>query len=305
MDYWSTNHNKKQYRKNQSIEYKKPIFQSENNDNEQKSKNSNINNETLNLFKGIVKVTKKSLKEKKTPETQSNTVNNNNNIFDFANSVYNNEEHLYDDKFFIIKSPKNCNPTKSDNVISLSPTLKSKNRIFDKKSLFNKNYKQLSLYCNNYPVKAKPRRGSMMGDMTYKNRNKDNFNYFFKLKEKDKIPSKTPYLDKIWNFSNNSNLNPKANTKSKENTKNPLQKQNSQEIKEIKLSNTNIKNEGDKKKELIQKRKDKKGNVEKKQGEKIEGYENIRDKNIFSEKKERKMNIIFNILNKPFFCCLK
>ncbi len=305
MDYWATNHNKKQNKKNLSIEYKKPIFQSENNDNEQKSKNSNINNETLNLFKGIVKVTKKSLKEKKTPETQSNTVNNNNNIFDFANSVYNNEEHLYDDKFFIIKSPKNCNPTKSDNVISLSPTLKSKNRIFDKKSLFNKNYKQLSLYCNNYPVKAKPRRGSMMGDMTYKNRNKDNFNYFFKLKEKDKIPSKTPYLDKIWNFSNNSNLNPKANTKSKENTKNPLQKQNSQEIKEIKLSNTNIKNEGDKKKELIQKRKDKKGNVEKKQGEKIEGYENIRDKNIFSEKKERKMNIIFNILNKPFFCCLK
>jgi len=305
MDYWSTNNNKKQCRKNLSIEYKKPIFQSENNDNEQKSKNSNINNETLNLFKGIVKVTKKSLKEKKTPETQSNTVNNNNNIFDFANSVYNNEEHLYDDKFFTIKSPKNNNPTKSDNVISLSPTLKSKNRIFDKKSLFNKNYKQLSLYCNNYPVKAKPRRGSMMGDMTYKNRNKDNFNYFFKLKEKDKIPSKTPYLDKIWNFSNNSNLNPKANTKSKENTKNPLQKQNSQEIKEIKLSNTNIKNEGDKKKELIQKRKDKKGNVEKKQGEKIEGYENIRDKNIFSEKKERKMNIIFNILNKPFFCCLK
>jgi hypothetical protein len=305
MDYWSTNNNKKQYRKNLSIEYKKPIFQSENNDNEQKSKNSNINNEALNLFKGIVKVTKKSLKEKKTPETQSNTVNNNNNIFDFANSVYNNEEHLYDDKFFIIKSPKNNNPTKSDNVISLSPTLKSKNRIFDKKSLFNKNYKQLSLYCNNYPVKAKPRRGSMMGDMTYKNRNKDNFNYFFKLKEKDKIPSKTPYLDKIWNFSNNSNLNPKANTKSKENTKNPLQKQNSQEIKEIKLSNTNIKNKGDKKKELIQKRKDKKGNVEKKQGEKIEGYENIRDKNIFSEKKERKMNIIFNILNKPFFCCLK
>ena len=305
MDYWSTNHNKKQCRKNLSIEYKKPIFQSENNDIEQKSKNSNINNETLNLFKGIVKVTKKSLKEKKTPETQSNTVNNNNNIFDFANSVYNNEEHLYDDKFFIIKSPKNNNPTKSDKVISLSPTLKSKNRIFDKKSLFNKNYKQLSLYCNNYPVKAKPRRGSMMGDMTYKNRNKDNFNYFFKLKEKDKIPSKTPYLDKIWNFSNNSNLNPKANTKSKENTKNPLQKQNSQEIKEIKLSNTNIKNEGDKKKELIEKRKDKKGNVEKKQGEKIEGYENIRDKNIFSEKKERKMNIIFNILNKPFFCCLK
>ena len=32
-----------------------------------------------------------------------------------------------------------------------------------------------------------------------------------------------------------------------------------------------------------------------------------KDKNIFSEEKIKKtnMNIILNILNKPFFCCLK
>ena len=64
-----------------------------------------------------------------------------------------------------------------------------------------------------------------MGDMTYKNRNNHNFNFFFKLKEKEKIPSKTPYLDKIWNFSNNQNLKPKTNIKSKENTKISLVKQ--------------------------------------------------------------------------------
>ncbi len=321
MNYWPTNHNKKPYKKNLSIEYKIPICRSENNENEQKSKNSNTNKESLYLFNGLVKVTKKSLKEKKNSEI----LNTNNDIINFTNCLYNNEEHLDDDKSLIIKNPENNNIIRNYNIITPSSTLKTKKNILDKsksslelsvlskdiskennikKSLFNKRSKKLSLNYNNI-IKGRSKRKSVEGDMTHKNRNSRNFNFFFKLKEKDKIPSKTPYLDKIWNFSNNSNLNPKANTKSKENTKNPLQKQNSQEIKEIKLSNTNIKNEGDKKKELIQKRKDKKGNVEKKQGEKIEGYENIRDKNIFSEKKERKMNIIFNILNKPFFCCLK
>ena len=46
-----------------SIEYKKSIFNSENNDNEQKSKNTSINKQSLNLFKGIVKITKRTLKE--------------------------------------------------------------------------------------------------------------------------------------------------------------------------------------------------------------------------------------------------
>ena len=87
MDYWPTNHNKKPCRKNLNIGYKKPIFHSVNNDNEQKNNNSNIGKETLNLFKGIVKVTKRSLKEKKTPETQFNIVNNNNNILDFTHFV--------------------------------------------------------------------------------------------------------------------------------------------------------------------------------------------------------------------------
>ena len=86
MDYSPVNHNKKIYSKHLTIEYKKPLCNSENNDNdnELKSKNSNRDKETLNLFKGIVKMTKRTLNEKQTPETQSNTINNNNNnIFDF------------------------------------------------------------------------------------------------------------------------------------------------------------------------------------------------------------------------------
>ena len=79
MDYSPVNHNTKIYSKHLTIEYKKPLYYSENNDNELKSKNSNIDKETLNLFKGIVKMTKRTLNEKQTPETQSNTINNNNN----------------------------------------------------------------------------------------------------------------------------------------------------------------------------------------------------------------------------------
>ena len=169
MDYWSTNHNKKQNRKNLSIEYKKPIFQSENNDNEQKSKNSNTNKESLYLFNGIVKVTKKSLKEKKNSEI----LNTNNDIINFTNCLYNNEEHLDDDKSLIIKNSENNNIISNYNIITPSSTLKSKKNILDKsksslelsvlskdiskennikKSLFNKRSKKLSL---NYAIKNK------------------------------------------------------------------------------------------------------------------------------------------------------
>ena len=62
--------------------------------------------ETLNIFKGIVKLTKRTLNEKQTPETQSNAINNNNNnIFDFTNYLYNKEEHFDKDKLYIINNP--------------------------------------------------------------------------------------------------------------------------------------------------------------------------------------------------------
>ena len=128
MNYWPTNHNKKPYKKNLSIEYKIPICHSENNENEQKSKNSNTNKESLYLFNGIVKVTKKSLKEKKNSEI----LNTNNDIINFTNCLYNNEEHLDDDKSLIIKNPENNNIIRNYNNITPSSTLKTKKNILDK-----------------------------------------------------------------------------------------------------------------------------------------------------------------------------
>ena len=260
MNYWPTNHNKKAYKNHLSIEYKIPICHSENNDNEQKSKNSNANKESLNLFKGIVKVTKKKLKEKDNPEIKSNILDNNNDIVNFTNCLYNNEEHLDDDKSYVIKSFKNNNTIRNFNIITPTSTLKSKNKILDKskssldlselskdiskeqnikKSLFNKNCKKLSLN-NNLFFKGKSKRKSVEGDMTHKSRNSHNFNFFFKLKEKDKIPSKTPYLDRIWSAANKLNFKHKTNIQTKQNPGVSLVKRNTQEFNLNKISKTNI-----------------------------------------------------------------
>ena len=343
MNYWPTNHNKKSVGKRLSVEFKKPLCHSEKNDNEQKSDDSNIEKETLNLFKGIVKVTQKTFKQKKTPETQSNSINNNNiycnNIFDFTNRLYNDEEHLNEDKDFIVKNNGNSNSIKYKKFISPSDTLKSKNKLSNrsrssleilnlsknipkeqnlKTSLFNKNSNRFHLnFYNNNVVKKKIRRGSVMGDMTHKNRNNRNLDFFFKLKEKEKTPSKTPYLDKIWNFSNQLSFKPKTNIHTKKGSNLSLTKQNSKEINNIKISRTNIKPEKEieEEEEIIpklidKKEKDKNEETPKKNNEnKIEenDTENLekKEKIIFSEEKVKKTNIVFNILNKPFFCCLK
>ena len=340
MDFSPVNHhNKKVYSKHLTIEYKKPLCHSEHNDNELKSKNSNMEKETLNLFKGIVKLTKRTLNEKQTPETQSNTINNNNNnVFDFTNYIYNNEEHLDKDKLCVITNPKIIKSWRNEKAISPSPSLKPRKKAFDKSrsslhlsnlskniskeknlksSLFKNDSNKLSLnyYGKNNMTRKKPKRESIMRNMTHKNKNNQNFNFFFKLKEKEKIPSKTPYLDKIWNFSNQLNMKPQTNTNTKKDSRLSIMKQNSQEINTIKISNTNIKSEKEKKDEMIKKTMDKlekdKGdkNAEVKQEEKVEENEikktDKKNKIFLSEEKAKKTNFIFSILNKPFFCCLK
>ena len=164
-------------------------------------------------------------------------------------------------------------------------------------------------------AKRKPKRESIIRNMTHKNKNNQNFNFFFKLKEKEKIPSKTPYLDKIWNFSNQLNFKPQTNTNTKKESGLSIMKQNSQEINPIKINNTNIKCEKEKKDEIIKKaidklEKDKNSNIaDTKKGEKNGGNTDKKfDKKctiFLSEEKAKKTNIIFSILNKPFFCCLK
>ena len=336
MDKSKMNHNK-HYTKKLSVEFKKPFCHSLLNENEERSNINNADKETLNLFKGIVKVTQKSLIDKRSPETQSNTINNNfNNIFDFTNCLYNNEEHLDDNQIYLIKIPGKGHKK----IISPQATINSRDKKSEKsksslelskeqnlkKSLFNNNIKKHNRLSVNYIYnhnnnsdRKKPKRGSAIGNMTHKNRNNHDFNFFFKLKEKDKIPSKTPYLDKIMSVTNK-NLNYKSKTHihpSKKSANISLIKQNSQEINKIKISKTNNKSEKEKEKsEIIQKsyddksEKDKDKKIsEKEQDKKKSNNETIKlEKNEIiphSEKKVKKANIIFNILNKPFVCCLK
>ena len=99
----------KEYNKKLSIDTPRSLNlnQSHSENNEEESWNkSKIDNNTLNLFK--VKINnKRTLKEKKTPETKSNSINNCNDIFDFTNFLYNREEHLDNNPLNIIKNPKN------------------------------------------------------------------------------------------------------------------------------------------------------------------------------------------------------
>ena len=92
-------------------------------------------------------------------------------------------------------------------------------------------------------------------------------------------------------------------------------KRNTQEFNVNGINKINIKNYKEKNEEIIERSKDEKDkskdSIEKKQEEKIEENPtkkvDKKNKNIFSEEKINKtnMNVIFNILNKPFFCCLK
>ena len=316
----------KEYNKKLSIDTPRSLNlnQSHSENNEEESWNkSKIDNNTLNLFK--VKINnKRTLKAKKTPETKSNSINNCNDIFDFTNFLYNREEHLDNNPLNIIKNPKN--PKK---IISPTNTLDSRNKKFEKshtslelvnlskgitkeknikKSLFKKNKNRLSI------INQKPKRVSVIGNMTHKNRYNNDFRFFFKLKEKDKIPSKTPYLDKIWNCTNKLDFKSKTNIHTKNNSGITLLKNNTQKINVNKISDTNIEYQKEKKGEkednnLVKSENDKKIEIKKKIVEKNEENttKNIiqKDKVIFSKEKIKKTNIIFNILNKPFFCCLK
>ena len=177
----------------------------ENNDDEDK--------DTINLFKGIVKITRiKSVKDNKIPILKSNNLNKGKNISNLIDHLYNNEEHLNNNPIFpknisenislknSVRSPKRSRPLKLSNIS------KGKNSSLIKKSIFKKNTNNFSSV-----ILKKNKKGNTVnhkyGDITHKNSSKlhKNNSFFMKLKEKNKIPSKTPYLDKKdwYNSSNN------------------------------------------------------------------------------------------------------
>ena len=307
----------------------------------------NFDKETLNLFKGIVKIKDlSSKKQNKAPIIKSNSVNNNKNIFEFANFLYNNEEHLHKNEILTVKHSEN-NPSQNDILSPIKSFThkfstngkfgfskmvmnfsKEKNNASDmKKSLFKKNSHNFSSFSpkkkshKNLLIKTK------FGDSGHSiHKSNKNFSFFFKLKEKEKIPSKTPYLDsKFWKSSydvtkfvtNDTNSkSPKKKISSKmslfncSQTPKNLLKNHLNENDNIEDKNNNCIKYSDKKLFLNNVNNidniDKK--IEKTETKKTENNNKIiENKNCLQNKKKGicANNIIINILNKPFLCCLK
>ena len=192
------------------------------NDEEQNFK-TNFDKDTLNLFKGIVKITHVSHNNKyKAPIIKSNS-DINKNIFSFVNGLYNNEEHLMKTRNDTLKKletkssqklqiktfshklsmDEKCDKSRSSRMI---PNLsKEKNISPVKKSLFKKSS------CNDIGRDFKRQASSVVCiknkvgvSSNINNKSPNKYAFFFKLKEKEKNPSKTPYLDKkFWKSSYN------------------------------------------------------------------------------------------------------
>ena len=316
----------------------------DNNDRSQEKSNGEKN--SLNLFQGIVKLgTIKSFKANNIPFDKCRSINNSHNIFEFTDSLYNDEEHFYKNQIYSCKNSENELPR---NI-----------------------YKKGSGGLLGFSLKRKTKKISILkyksGEVN-KNKSNKNFSFFFKLKEKDKIPSKTPYLDKNhWNSSFNIK---KLEFNNKVGGTLPFKKKNSSNVSLVHQSlfskekvddnkgdnitmfhgkNDSIKkslntdNEDKKKSEnkkikgningtIIYRKEDKKENnsfnddnknnnnnivniVTKKEIIKIDNNNNDNqnneiekeNKNSIPKKNNKKSsnNIVFNILNKPFFCCFK
>ena len=300
---------------------------------------SNIDEETLNLFKGIVKITKISnSKANKKPIEKSISANNTHNIFEFTKHLFNNEEHMNKDQICSVKhSENNFHQDKILSPISRTPhnfslnrkLIKSqsskaflnnspeKNKNTNPKSLFNKNI----INHSSSSLKSIQRKRSLInnrpGDSPHRNRKK--YSFFFKMKEKEKNPSKTPYLDKKlfdnnskyvnknvnsnkllsgqnlfpqikFNYTNSKDNSPKKSEFIKSSEKILLYNESQKEVKPINIiSNNNI--------NVIKESEKNDNNKE----------NNKKNNNTVQNKKQVKTsnNLIINILNKPFFCCLK
>ena len=200
----------------------------------------------------------------------------------------------------------------------INPKVQKCSWIFQKKKiiiLLKKAYSKKNSYSFfgfNLRRKSKSRIKTKFGESSNNNRRfSKNFSFFLKLKEKEKNPSKTPYLDKkSWkNEYNFNNLN--ETNKNIYNTENisiasSIGQNHSQKILNynIKKNNKKLLNDENKENKTINNSKeDLGGKIETNKFE----YNNKENKNYSQNKKGRKSrsNIIINILNKPFFCCFK
>ena len=312
--------------------------------NENKNKKLSINNDSL--FKGKEAINRTQTKKtNKAPVVKHNSANNK-NIFNFVNALYSNEEHLNKN---VVNSFKYSEESEhQDNIPSPAKTLHHETSIKGScekfrssrlilnlsKEKHNSNLKAPLLKknsCNtfsSFSLKRKSRKNNHSGFSKY--------SFFYKLKEKDKIPSKTPYLDtKFWNSSfhlqkydfneNTGNCSPNKKISNKslfykfqspKHLKKVVNKNNKSKEKKMKNNNNNldkISSTNNKQNDIItlnniEKEKEKETEKETvKESKRLSNDNNNENKNCSQNKSEKKKsnNIIVNILHKPFFCCLK
>ena len=286
------------------------------------SKNLNLNfiknnddssKNDLNLFKNIVKITRiNSLHKDNIPNSKTSSLKNYTKITNFIDNIYNNEEHLTNKQICPINNLENITPnnkimsSKMTCSIKLTTTLKGK-------SISKNQHKKVERFNHKY------------GDINHKHCHKynNNYSFFLKLKEKNKIPSKTPYLDKkarksAYNLKYSNLKDIENDIQSKADNKNINRISNKSFFKEIKLEKNNINNKVNEeeknnsilkseKKLVVNKFKDN-INVDKKETKNLDLYNNTKQEKIFRQEngKEKKNsnNIIINVLSRPFFCCL-
>ena len=316
--------------KNVNIKPKK-LYQCNSEKNGTCNEKSNLDKETLNLLKGIVKITSvKNNSKNNIPIIKSNSENNK-NIFGFTNYLFNNEEHLNKNLIHTLKNKGN-NPSQNSSLSQIKSFTKnfstdkksdksqssktlinfSKERGVHaiKKSLFKKNSYNFSGF--NLRRKSKSGIKNKFGESSNNNRRfSKNFSFFLKLKEKEKNPSKTPYLDKKswkneYNFNNLNETNKNIHNNENNSIASSIGQNHSQKILNynIKKNNKKLMNDENKENKTINNNKeDLGGKIETNKFE----YNNKENKDHSQNKKGRKNhgNIIINILNKPFFCCFK
>ena len=310
--------------------------------------NRDFDNKTLNLFKGIVKIKNTSSKKQiKEQNIESNSANNK-NIFQFTNFLYNNEEHLHKNQIHILKNSEN-NPSQKDilspiksftHKLSINEKyLKNSKRTIklskekNESDIKNDLFKRSSYNLSGFSLKKKSHKNlstkNKFGNSTNTNhKSHKDYSFFSKLKEKEKNPSKTPYLDtKFWKTSydvtkfvtNDTNskspihkrsskmslFNKSQSPKKKKNYMDENDNNNKEKIfinkESIKKSLVNDKDDNN---AIIVNKKD----LQKKEIKRHENNDNSNESEYCLECKRKGnniSNIIVNILDKPFFCCLK
>jgi hypothetical protein len=181
-------------------------------------KSIHLDNKSLNKLNNII-----SEIHKNDNNNNNNIINNKNSIFDYADKLYNSDEHL--SKIELIKSKNSRENFLNINHMSRPQSI---DKNFEKKTSLSKNDANTKIFRKSLfhskmnkkeedkDNQSKKHQSSNSKNVSYvenkskeKNNNSNNkiIAAFLKLKEKNKRPPKISYLDSLINNTNNSKLN--------------------------------------------------------------------------------------------------